>query len=204
MEPHCETDHEAMRARVNQQIKKLFDVEDTRGIELLLTLQHTAHLSEFIENQFSGEMELSGPRMRLMIRLLVEEQMGNREGISPTELSRFHRVSKNTISALLRGLEEQGLIRRSLDSEDLRVFRIQLTDAGREMVFKTAPVRIAGMNKILSGMEPDEIAKLTALLDKLQLALILHLRNTGKFGELFPPPGGAGKAALEQTREGGE
>ncbi len=97
--------------------------------------------------------------------------MGKPEGITPTELSHFQRVSKNTISALLRGLEEQGLIQRNLDSEDLRVFRIQLTDAGRALVLNTAPNRIAGLNKLLSGLNPEEREQLILLLEKLRLEL---------------------------------
>lgn len=179
MEPYCKPEppsHEAARAH----IKKMFNIEDTSGLDLFVTLHRVAHISEALENQLSEDMELSGPRMRLMIRLLAEEQMGNPDGLTPTVLSHFHRVSKNTISALLRGLEEQGLIQRNLDSDDLRVFRIQLTDAGRELVLKTAPRRIAGMNKMLSGLEPEEQKQLVALLEKLQQALLVHVHHPEK------------------------
>jgi DNA-binding MarR family transcriptional regulator len=106
-----------------------------------------------------------------MMRLLVEEEMGNPEGVTPTVLSHFQRVSKNTVSALLRGLEEQGLIQRDLDPADLRVFRIQLTNAGRELVLKTTPRRIEWINELLGGLEPEERVQLAALLEKLSRTL---------------------------------
>jgi DNA-binding MarR family transcriptional regulator len=187
MEPNCKPDHEALHARLHEQIKKLFNVEDTSGIEMMMTLQRVAYLSEVLESQLSGEVELSGPRMRLMVRLLMEEQMGNQEGISPTSLSHYQRVSKNTISSLLRGLEEQGLIRRNLDSQDLRVFRIQLTDAGRELILRTAPGRVAGLNQILSGLTKDEAMQLKALLEKLQRTLMAHLHTPEKAGGIPVP-----------------
>lgn len=177
MEPDCKPDYDALRVHINQQIKSLLKIEDTSGLELLITLQRVAHLSEALDSQHAGEMGLSGPRMRILIRLLIEEQFGNQEGINPTSLSHFQRVSKNTISALLRGLEEQGLIRRNLDRQDLRAFRIQITDAGREMVMKTAPRRIESLNRLLSALTPEERAQLTALLDKLQQTLLVHLHN---------------------------
>jgi DNA-binding MarR family transcriptional regulator len=183
MEPYCKPDYEALRVHINQQIKALFNIEDTQGLEMMITLQRVAHLSEALESQFSDGMELSGPRMRLMIRLLVEEKLGNKSGIKPTDLSNFQRVSKNTISALLRGLEEQGLIRRNLDSEDLRAFRIQLTDAGRELILKTAPRRIAGLSKILATMEPDEREQLQLLLEKLQSSLLAYVHHRENAGE---------------------
>ncbi len=177
METYPTKDREALRAHINQYMKQLFNIEDARGLELIIAIQRIAHLSEALESQFSGEMELSGPRMRLMMRLLAEEKMGNLEGITPTELSHFQRVSKNTISALLRGLEEQGLIRRNLDTDDLRVFRIQLTDAGREMVLETAPKRIAGLNRIFAEMDPFELDQLSTLLEKLYRTLAVHVCN---------------------------
>lgn len=171
---------ESLHLHINQQIKKLFDIEDARGLEMFITLQRVAHLSEAfeaLECQSAEEKELSGPRMRLMIRLLVEEKMGNMEGVTPTMLSHFHRVSRNTISALLRGLEKQGYIRRNLDASDLRVFRIQLTDAGREMVLKTAPRRIARLNELLAGMDAEELDQLISLLDKFHQLLMTHSHN---------------------------
>ena len=59
--------------------------------------------------------------------------------MSPTHLSRCQSVSKNTISSLIGGLEEQGLVERELDRDDKRVFRIHLTDAGRQAVRRPRP-----------------------------------------------------------------
>lgn len=52
------------------------------------------------------------PRWGLLMRLYIEEVSGNMSGLSPSQLSHYQHVSKNTVSALLRGLEEQGLIAR--------------------------------------------------------------------------------------------
>jgi DNA-binding MarR family transcriptional regulator len=76
-------------------------------------------------------------------------------------------VSKNTISALLRGLEEQGLIQRTLDPQDRRLFRIRLSDYGRQVVQKEAPQRIRYLNKLASGISPEEQELLINLLAKL-------------------------------------
>lgn len=180
MESGQTQDCDSIRLNINQQIKNLLNIEDTRGLEMFVKLHRVAHLSEAfeaLEDQSAEEKELSGPRMRLMIRLLAEEKMGNKEGVTPTTLSHFHRVSKNTISALLRGLEEQGLICRKLDPSDLRVFRIQLTDAGREMVLNIAPRRIARLNELLDGMDPMEVDQLADLLEKFHQVLIDYIHN---------------------------
>jgi DNA-binding MarR family transcriptional regulator len=172
MDPKCEHDHDQRRRRLLAMARDLFQIEDTSGIELIGLLHRTAHISELLDAQLSDELALSGPRWRLLLRLFGEEQMGNREGVTPTVLSQHQRVSKNTISALLRGLEEQGLIQRNLDSSDLRVFRIQLTDAGRELIKTTAPKRMEGLNQLLAGFSKEETRQLIALLEKLQANLM--------------------------------
>ena len=158
----------------------MFQVEDTTGIELFATLHHVARISEMMETQFEESQGLSGSRWRLLLRLRIEEEMGNREGLSPTVISQAHRVSKNTISSLLRGLEEQGLIQRNLDPDDLRVFRIQLTPAGRELVQRSAPQRIERLNRLLCGFEKEEMRQFIGMLTTLQHSLLEQMQDEMK------------------------
>jgi DNA-binding MarR family transcriptional regulator len=165
-----------MQAHIRSQVQELTGLADTRGIELFSLLRMVMNLCEVIETRLVGENGLSGPRWALLLRLFAEEKHGKREGITPTSLSRYRSVSKNTISALLRGLEEQGLIQRALDAEDYRLFRIQLTPAGRELVQSTAPERIRHMNEMLSGLSEEECEQLIALLAKLHRSLLTTLK----------------------------
>ena len=108
----------------------------------------------------SARPGLSGPRWILLFRLLAEERSGCGEGVSPTHLSQRQNVSKNTISVLLRGLEEQGLIERSLVPDDRRAFHIHLTDVGRTLVETTAPADIAFLNEMTAGLTPRKTLNL--------------------------------------------
>ena len=107
----------------------------------------------------------------LVDELSAEERCGRGAGISPTHLSQRQNVSKNTISVLLRGLEEQGLIERTLVPDDRRAFQIRLTDAGRTLVETTAPAHIAFLNAVAAGLTADESAQLIELLQKLHRSL---------------------------------
>jgi DNA-binding MarR family transcriptional regulator len=157
--------------KVYQQLKDLFHIENMSGIELFSALSRAAQLSEMLSSQRPDGQDLSLPRWRLMLHLFMVEQFGNSTGITPTELSEFRQVSKNTISALLRGLEEQGYIQRELDPKDLRIFRIHLTEAGRQVIINTAPQRIEGVNQLLSSLSEEEIQQLILLLNKLSRSL---------------------------------
>lgn len=172
MEQKVHSKHSVFREKVLKFTREVFKIEDTSGIELFGVLHRVAHISEVLDSQRFGDYALSGPRWRLLMRLLAEEHMGNQDGITPTALSHGQRVSKNTISALLRGLEEQGLIQRNLDPSDLRVFRIQLTDAGRDLLLNTAPQRLELLNQLLSGFRKEEVRQLIDLLEKLQSNLM--------------------------------
>lgn len=173
-----ENDHiKMMRAHINSQMNRLTGETDSSGIELHALIRLLSNLYEMIESQNAGESVLSGPRWGLLLRLLAEEERGNCDGITPTSLSHFQNVSKNTISALLRGLEEQGLIQRALDPEDHRLFRIQLTQAGRELVKTTAPTRMRAMNHTADGLSATERAELLALLEKLHNSMMVQFKN---------------------------
>ena len=171
MHLHAGPSQDQVRIHIHDHLKTLFNIEDSSGIELFVMLQRAAHLSMLLDTQLGDDRELSAPRWRLLLRLLIEEELGNSTGISPTVISRSQHVSKNTISALLRGLEAQGLIQRTLDAADLRAFRIQLTQAGRDYLHSTAPRRIEGLNRLLSALTPQEREELTVLLEKLQRSL---------------------------------
>lgn len=167
-------DWESIRTRIHDHIQTHFDIDDTSGLELFVLLQRTAHMIRQFDTQLNEETEVSGPRWRLLLSLYIDEKMGNTAGLTPTAISHTQRVSKNTISVLLRGLEAQGLIQRTLDSTDLRTFRIQLTPAGREYLTHTLPDRMKNLNQLLSGFAVEEQAQLTSLLAKLQRALQEH------------------------------
>lgn len=122
---------------------------------------------------YTRSQSLSEPRWRLLFRLMLEEQHGV-AWVNPTQLSRAQAVSKNTISAHLRALEEQGLIERAVDPDDLRQFRIRLTDAGRQLVDETMPAHIAYMNELVGGLSPAEVEQLHFLLGKLLTSLVRH------------------------------
>lgn len=175
--PACNPEHQKKHEAVRQKLMELFDMDDTLLLDLLIKLQRAAQLCDMLDTTVTDGIELSGPRWRLMSRLYIEEKLGNLEGITPTVLSLSQRVSKNTISSLLRRLEEQDLIHRNLDPIDRRVFRIQLTEKGRSLILKSAPGRVARLNTLFSGLNQAEKRHLLALLDKLLTSLLNQVHS---------------------------
>jgi DNA-binding MarR family transcriptional regulator len=164
-------EHDQVRLQIYQHIKTLFQVENMQGVDIFSTISRIQQLSEMLNCHECDGQDLSMPRWRILLRLFIAEQRGNTNGLTPTELSHFRQVSKNTISSLLRGLEEQGLVTREMDAKDLRIFRIHLTEKGRLFFMDTAPRRIEGLNQLLSSLSETETQELTALLHKLHQSL---------------------------------
>lgn len=158
-------------------LHELAGAVDPSGLELARLVHVVANQYDALGVGHAKSKGFSGPRWRLLLRLMAEERQGNNAGLSPSYLSRCQDVGKNTISALLRGLEEQGMIERALDQEDRRFFRIRLTDAGREQIQTRAPVWLERLNGLSAGLSPDEKAELIRLLAALHGSLARRARE---------------------------
>ena len=162
---------ERMRHHLRERMHALTGHSQINGIEIASLVRMIANQCDSLAEQNPKSERLSGPRWGLLLCLLAEEENGN-QNITPTYLSRCQNVSKNTISSLLRGLEDQGLIARQLNEDDRRVFQITLTPQGRALIHKTAPGRIERMNQLVSHLSPEEQAQLSSLLARLYHSMI--------------------------------
>lgn len=161
-------------AKRHQELHKLlaaWGIEQSRGMDLMRALMGAARMLEAIADHGLQTTGLSLPRLRLLLWLAVEEQCGNSAGISPSALSHYQHISKNTVSSLLASLEEQGLIERALSQEDRRSFNIRLTKAGRERIRAALPEHSEYVKDTFAGLTVDEQKTLLKLLQKLQQSL---------------------------------
>ncbi|MHB0877800.1 MAG: MarR family winged helix-turn-helix transcriptional regulator [Anaerolineae bacterium] len=165
---------------IGRAVKEMAGDVSLAGVELFRRIQLAAHLHDTLLEGPLRDADVSGARWSLLLRLYLDEVVDSGRGTSPTQLSHTQRVSKNTISALLRGLEKQGLIERTLDQTDRRSFRIRLSPAGREFVREATPVHLARLNELATGLTPDELQQLTELLDKLTHSLFERAWASGQ------------------------
>lgn len=169
---HNNEDHyEKMREHITKHLLSMTNGADIKGLELSSLIRMLANYYAAIIAHKMVPGELSGPRMGILIRLLVAEKNGNTDGINPTALSHFQNVKKNTISSLLRGLEESGYVERNLDPNDKRVFLIRITDKGRKMMETVGPQRLTMMNDLASDLTDEEKTQLISLLEKLRKSM---------------------------------
>ncbi len=165
------------REKALQEVLLARGVEDTRGVGLMRALMASARLLEVIADHDLQAVGLSVPRIRLLFWLHAEEQRGNMDGLSPSKLSHYQHISKNTVSSLLASLEEQGLIERTLSSEDKRSFKIRLTRAGRALIHSTLPKHSSFLTQAFSELTAEEQKALMKLLYKLRQSLLKQVER---------------------------
>lgn len=163
-----------IRAIIQEKLKQLSGIEDVSGVEIARLIHSIANYYENVVVAPDADLSLSSQRWGILLRLMIEENLGNSQGITPSRLSMFQNVQKNTISSLLNGLEEQGLIERCVDKEDRRFSRIHLSPLGREITTRITPKHMVQLNKLGSGLRDSEKEQLIRLLGKLFRSLIVN------------------------------
>jgi DNA-binding MarR family transcriptional regulator len=74
---------------------------------------------------------------------------------------------KTNVTRMLKLLETRGFIKRKKDPEDSRVFRIFITNSGRNLLEKMRPLAVATNREALAGINPEEITRFMTILDKI-------------------------------------
>lgn len=169
----------------------IFNVDDMSDLKLFMKLKAANHLVNQLIAARPTVEAMSHSRMRLLVRLTANERQGKTEGLSPSDLSRYSGVSRNTISALLNGLEERNLIERHVNPEDRRQFKIRITPGGQELVQHDSPVFAQFISDLFDPLSPEERVTLQTLLDKLFHGLIQKADSMG----LHTPTGDTGTSS---------
>ena len=109
------------------------------------------------------ETGLSPARLSLLSVLVFGGQR------TPSELAAAEQVRLPTISALLRGLEEDGLVRREPHRDDRRAVRISATAKGRRILTRGRERRLDGLEELLEPLTQRELrtlARAAEILDR--------------------------------------
>jgi DNA-binding MarR family transcriptional regulator len=90
------------------------------------------------------------------------------EGIMHTELAARSGVQPATITNAIKRMEKAGLVERRRDTEDERVSRVYLTEAGRGIRSRVEETFRDFEEQAFAGLSGEEIATLRELLLKVQ------------------------------------
>ena len=104
---------------------------------------------------------------RTKVLLLIQKQ----GPVRAADIAEMFSLAPRTVTDTVDGMERQGLVRREPDDRDRRVKRIHLTDAGRDALAATEPLRHELVSQIMGTLSETEQAEFSRLLEKLEVAL---------------------------------
>jgi DNA-binding MarR family transcriptional regulator len=90
---------------------------------------------------------------------------------TPSELAAAEQVRLPTISALVRGLEEDGLVRRAADPDDGRAVRLSATAKGRRILQRGRERRLDNLEELLEPLSREEQRTLAEASEILERAI---------------------------------
>lgn len=166
------------RQRWIQVMQEFYPEINPQSIRLMDELGFVARAIYHVGEQSVDDARLSMAQHRVLMHLYYAEKVGERAELNPSEISDRQRVSRNTMSALIRNLEEDGLVERRLDPDDRRRFNISLTDQGRAVVRQHTHNHLEMIDRCFGALDAGEQAAFLALLQKLG-AHVTAVRHEG-------------------------
>lgn len=95
-------------------------------------------------------------------------QLWNEEGVTQSALVERLCVEPSTVTKSLQRLEKVGFVERRQDSEDSRVSRVYLTDAGRELQVPVRQIWCDLEKVMVDGLSDVELALLRRILGQIE------------------------------------
>jgi DNA-binding MarR family transcriptional regulator len=122
---------------------------------LLVQLCKVHHIR--IDRMLSAHGVASGHDMFLI-------SLWDRDGQTHAELAQQLRVQPATVTNMLHRMEDKGLITRRQDDQDLRIWRVYLTDKGRALQHSLQDVWLEAEARTTQGLTQEERLLLRRLL----------------------------------------
>jgi DNA-binding MarR family transcriptional regulator len=118
-----------------------------------------------------GEVDLSPSQYRMMAFL------ADGDSVASVLAGRLN-VTKPSVTALIDGLEEKGLVERRRSDDDRRLVRAVLTDSGREALAAADAAARGRLEQLADYLDPADRAQAILSLGLWHDALNAHLAET--------------------------
>ena len=148
-------------------VQSICPAGDLRAARLMDDFRMVAHQVYQLGEASLDTSGLSYAQYRILMGLRYVEWKGERNGLNPSAISALQGTGRNTVSALIRSLEAEGLVERQLDMNDRRRFNIHLTEAGRRLVHENAGHHVRMIDDLFEVLSDSEIEALSSSLKKL-------------------------------------
>jgi MarR family transcriptional regulator, transcriptional regulator for hemolysin len=150
--------------------------------ELAFRINDVARLLRTYADQAAAKFGMTRAKWAVLVRL------DRFEGLKQAELAEMLDLQPISLTRLLDGLAENGLIERRPDPEDRRAKRLYLTPAARPLIERLHDLGEDLMGTALAGLGPADIESMLAHLAivKENLRHAIQKKQAGKLAESEP------------------
>ncbi|MDO9639343.1 MAG: MarR family transcriptional regulator [Pseudotabrizicola sp.] len=137
---------------------------------ICFALYSATHAMQHVYKPLLDDLGLTYPQYLVLTALWQQDDEGRKNGQTVGALGRQVQLESNTLTPLLKRLEERGLVTRTRSETDERQVNITLTDPGRALQTRAAHIPACVLEK--SGLSFDDLTRLrdqiTTLRDHLR------------------------------------
>ena len=137
---------------------------DPTAVEAFLNLLRVA--SDLIDStdQYFYEHGTSQGRFTVLCLLNRNPEVP----LCPADLAQRAGVTRATMTGLLQGLEQEGLIKRTSSNDDKRMFYVELTPKGRRYLDSIVPDWFRRVGELMAGISDRERIAMLKQLEKVR------------------------------------
>lgn len=104
---------------------------------------------------------------QINVLMLLKYQSEDGE-MNQTSLGDKLLVNRSNVTGLIDRMEQAGWVRRAADASDRRVNRVQMTDAGREILDQAEPAYFELVNRAMEKLNENEDVQLCGMLERIR------------------------------------
>lgn len=139
-----------------------------KAVESCIALLRTvADVSKVLEDHFQ-EYEISEGKFTILMLLYRQSDYQ----LSPIELSKKAEVTKGTMTGLIAGLENQGLVEKQTNESDKRSYLVKLSSKGLKLLNDILPEHYKLIGEIMSVLDDDQLKEMSSSLNLISKKLV--------------------------------
>lgn len=142
--------------------QRIPEIDPSAVLSMLEVMQLSALIRRQVHDVLEHEHRISEGKLRIL--LVLEQSSGS---VKPSVLAEIIGVTKATVSGLLRRLERDHLISRSIAPEDRRSNEVELSAEGRDFLERVMPEHYLRISKLMGKLTRAEQEQLIHLSRKL-------------------------------------
>jgi DNA-binding MarR family transcriptional regulator len=137
------------------------------SVESVAVITRLARIRRHIDRELQSVFDRFGLSPATFEALVTLMRIAGDAGVSQKRLADEVGVTPGTISVRVDRLVEEGLAERRPDPQSKRNSLVALTDKGRELFERVAPVHLANERRLLASLSDEDTRLLVGLLRKL-------------------------------------